>query len=89
MAQDLAEWRQWLAENHHAASQYYDKAVMTLSGGALGLSLAFVKDIAPDPEETWALVGAWASFAASLLFIFTSQGSIVNNIRGSMRAGRT
>jgi hypothetical protein len=66
MAQDLAEWRQWLAEKHHAASQDYDKAVMTLAGGALGLSLAFVKDIAPDPEDTWALVGAWALFAASL-----------------------
>lgn len=44
-----------LLKAHHTATQDYDKAVFTLAGGALGISLAFVRDIAPKPVPEWLL----------------------------------
>jgi hypothetical protein len=58
--------------------------VFTLSGGALGISLAFLRDIAPKPSHEWALATAWALLAVSLVFIFvsllTSQAAILRQI---------
>src|SRR5580698_4563845 len=34
-------------DNVHAAQQEFDKAILTLSAGLLGISLAFIKDIVP------------------------------------------
>jgi hypothetical protein len=76
--------RDWLVKAHHTASQDYDKAVMTLAAGALGLSLAFIDDIAPEPKHVWAIAIAWTLLSVSLLLIFvsflTSQGAILNEI---------
>lgn len=41
--------RRWLRQADHTASRDFDKAIMTLAAGALGVSIAFVHDIAPDP----------------------------------------
>lgn len=40
------EYRQTLINLEQQMQSTYDKAVMTLSGGALGISLAFLKDVA-------------------------------------------
>lgn len=48
----------------------YDKAVMTLSGGALAVSFAFVKDIiggTPDPITMPELFCAWIFLSTSML----------------------
>jgi hypothetical protein len=45
---------------------------MTLSAGALGLSLAFIKDIAPDPVSVWALQTSWILMGLALALIVTS-----------------
>ena len=78
------EWREWLVQTHHQASQDFDKAVVTLSGAALGISLAFIRDIAPHPTLEWALSVAWVCLTVSLLLIFvtllTSQKSLLNSI---------
>jgi hypothetical protein len=46
MAEDA--YRQWLVEAYQKSSDAYDKAVMTLAAGALGISLAFVHQVAPQ-----------------------------------------
>lgn len=45
---------------------------MTLSGGGLALSLAFVKDIAENPTHTCLLKTAWVLLAASLFLVLAS-----------------
>jgi hypothetical protein len=77
-------YRETLVESHHTASQDFDKAIMTLAGGGLGLSIAFIHEVAPHPEHLWAVGIAWGLLTASLLLIvfsfLTSQGAILARI---------
>lgn len=52
----------------------FDRWVVTLSGGALGLSIAFVKDlVAPGPATAvWMLGVSWLLFGASIGSALTS-----------------
>jgi hypothetical protein len=74
------EWdpedRRRLIASNEAATRDFDTTVRALAGGALGVSIAFVHEIAPKPEHTWVLGAAWALFAAALalnLFSFLTQ----------------
>ena len=61
------DYRQWLVVAEQKAQADYDKTVLTLSGGALGISFAFVKDIVGDNpivHSSW-LVMAWVFWALS------------------------
>jgi hypothetical protein len=72
---DLKEYRDWLIKADYKASEAYDKAVMTLSGGALGISITFIHDIAPapNPGTLYWLVIAWCAFGASIACILISK----------------
>lgn len=65
----LDDYRGWLVKADHEASQAYDKTLLTLAGGALGVSFAFVKDLAPHPtpDTIPLLIYGWSAFASSLL----------------------
>jgi hypothetical protein len=80
----LDEDRTWLRQAVHTASQDFDKAIMTLSGGALGLSITFVHDIAPHPDHKWALGIAWTAFTVSLVLILISHLTSQEASRGMM-----
>jgi len=82
-ADDIREYRQWLVKADQQAATDFDKAIMTLSGGALGISIAFLKDVAPAPrpETKIYLIIAWGAFAVSL-------GAILLSYLMSMRAIR-
>lgn len=54
------------------ASRDYDKALLTLAAGALGVSIAFVHNVAPHPKDTFWLGLAWGLFAASLVCVVAS-----------------
>lgn len=58
----------------YAASQEFDRAILTLSAGALGLSLAFIKDIVPLNKAIHLLLlfGSWVFFVASILLMLVS-----------------
>ena len=58
----------------HAALQEFDRAILTLSAGALGLSLAFIKDIVPLNKAIHLvlLFGSWVLFGASILLTLVS-----------------
>lgn len=64
--------RKRLTDLHEKATDAFDRSIMTLAGGALGISLAFVHDVAPKPRHTWVMGVSWLCFAASLLLILGS-----------------
>jgi hypothetical protein len=68
----LADHRRHLLETLYAESQQFDKAVMTLAAGALGISIAFVNNVAPDPRMTEWLAASWVLLALSLLCVLVS-----------------
>lgn len=68
MADDLKQYRASLIETVRALNESYDKMLLTLSGGALALSIAFLKDVVTlenlkNPEL---LLLSWGAFIVSL-----------------------
>lgn len=83
----LKDYRTFLMTAAQKESAAYDQAVMTLSGGALGISITFIHDIAPAPKAgtIWLLGIAWCllalSIAAILISKLTSQWALRRAIR--------
>lgn len=79
---DLTSYRDQLVQAYMEESKAFDKAVMTLSGGTLGLSLTFIKDVVrePRPGTITLLALAWTalgfSIVAILISMLTSQGAL-------------
>src|SRR2546428_10913521 len=67
------EYRAELESAYRKTCDDYDKALLALSGGAIGLSMAFIKDIVrTEPiRASCLLVSAWISWAASLALVIT------------------
>ena len=65
----------------------YDKAVAALSGGALGLSFAFLRDVvksAPPKSSDW-LFAAWISWGLSIICVLYSFLSSAQAMRRAIR----
>jgi hypothetical protein len=75
------EERKSLVEAEREQSHLFDKAILTLAGWALGLSLTFIRDIVSNhkPVQIYWLILAWLFFGASMLStlisFLTSQGA--------------
>lgn len=63
------EERKSLVDAEREQSQLFDKAILTLAGGAFGLSLTFIKDMISNhkPIQIYWLILAWTCFCASML----------------------
>ena len=63
-----------ILEGRQANYEAQDTAILTISSGGLGASLAFIKDIVPLKEAilTWVLVGSWLMFLFSIFSILAS-----------------
>jgi len=75
MDKRLSEYRTSLVSVEQKAQEEFDKTILALSGGGLGISFAFVKDIVgPQPlAHSWLLLASWTMWAlsvASVLFSF-------------------
>lgn len=70
----MAEYRKWLVAAEQKSQEDFDKTVLTLSGGALGISFAFLKDIVgPQPIVlSGFLLAAWFAWAFSTFSVLTS-----------------
>lgn len=71
---ELAEYRRHCVDAGQKAQEDFDKSVLSLSGGALGVSFAFLKDvIGPGPVRgsVW-LVAAWTVWALSIVAVLSS-----------------
>lgn len=82
-----ADRYKWLRQTDHEASRDFDKAIMTLSAGALGVSIAFIHDVAPDPKMVPLLGVSWIAFALSLLLILFSFLTSQRALRKEMTVG--
>jgi len=63
------EERKSLIEAELEESRLFDRAILTLSAGAFGLSLAFIRQIAPTIRDgsQFLLICSWACFSLSIL----------------------
>lgn len=66
--------RKMLIEAIKDSASSFDKAILTFGSGAFAISIAFLKDIAPNPHpNTLPLLGwSWLLFAASLVLILVA-----------------
>lgn len=83
----IAEYRQWLVAAEQKSQESFDKTVLSLSGGALGISFIFLKDVihtAPVVLPAF-LLAAWVCWGLSSLAIlisfFMSQQALKRAIR--------
>lgn len=63
----LYKEREILIDEYREATRSFDQNMLTLSAGALGLSITFINFIAPTPHETTYVVYAWYFFISTLL----------------------
>jgi len=71
--QAYLEERKLLIDAEREASRSFDQAMITLSAGALGLSVTFIEKLAPAPAVSqWLLYSAWSCFTVALLAILSS-----------------
>jgi len=73
-AQSSDEYRSTLSVGLQKSQEDFDKTMATLSGGALGVSFAFLKDIIGQRPVNLVglLVGAWACWAVSAAIVLIS-----------------
>lgn len=73
--QEYLQHRNYLIATSIDQMGQFDKLIVTLSGGALALSLTFIKDISPNPIpcSKWLIFGAWGFFTISLVSVLLSH----------------
>jgi hypothetical protein len=75
MNRDLKEYRTGLVETVQKLNESYDKLIVTLSSGALGLSLVFLKDVVKEEpiQGSSLLISAWVLFVLSLTSVLSAM----------------
>jgi hypothetical protein len=72
--QEYLDERKILIELESRSAQGFDTAVISLSGGALALSISFINQIAGRvPRFKWLLIVAWSSLVFSLIAMTVSH----------------
>lgn len=68
------DYRKILIAAEQKSQDSYDKTIVSLSGGALGISLLFIKNIVGESEPVlvWAVITAWCLWAASITSVVIS-----------------
>ena len=74
MDKQLQEYRSLLITSEQKAQEDYDKTVLSLSGGALGVSFAFVKDVVGSQSMAHSefLLMAWIAWGISATCVLAS-----------------
>jgi len=68
----LRRHREALVEQYRAIVEAYDKAILSLGGGALGVSFVFVRDLRDELEHQYLLLASWLMLAGSIAVIVGS-----------------
>lgn len=85
MDKDLKEYRTELIRTVQKLNENYDKLIVTLAGGALGLSIVFLKDVIKQDQiqSPTLLFVAWILFILSLSSVL---GSLLFGIAANKKA---
>jgi hypothetical protein len=70
---DMEKYRQGLVDSIQKLNENFDKLLVTLSGGALALSITFLRDCVGSDQatHTYILFVSWILFVLSLTFILS------------------
>jgi hypothetical protein len=87
LPEHLQKYRETLLSADQKAQEEFDKAVLSLSGGALGVSLVFLKDVVGSKpiELPQLLMCAWAAWGFSTLSVLFSYHMSHLTIRTMIR----
>lgn len=71
---DLQEYRRWLVAAEQKSQEDFDKTVLSLSGGALGISFVFLKDVVGERAlvHPFCLLAAWVCWGISVISVLLS-----------------
>ena len=64
--EDYSRYREALQRSEDVSSDEFDKVMISLSGGALAISITFINQIAPEPKHFWLCIAAWIFFAVAM-----------------------
>jgi len=70
--QEYTEERKLLINAELESAKSFDKAILTLSAGAIGLSITFIQQLAPTLQAEKLLCVAWSGFILALLSTLSS-----------------
>ena len=77
MNDQLEKYRDYLVQSERKSFEAYDKGLLTLSGGALGISIVFIRDIiGPEPLEC--IINLNFLFSAWLCWGITLGGTLIS-----------
>ncbi len=74
MNKDLSEYRSTLVQAEQKSIESYDKSLLTLSGGALAISLVFIGNVIGESamEVPKILISAWICLGLTISFTLAS-----------------
>jgi hypothetical protein len=84
--EEMLEQRKHLIDLQSQSSQSFDATIVALAGGALTISISFIRQTIPEalPGTTWTLVITWlfllAALLSSLFSHFTSQFALMESV---------
>lgn len=84
---NLSDYRQWLMAAEQKSQEDFDKTVLSLSGGALGVSFVFLKNVVGIPNihsPLW-LVGSWVSWGVSSICVLASFYTSHHSLRRAIK----
>jgi len=84
---ELTDYRKHVMLAEQQAQEDFDKTVITLSGGALGVSFAFIGNVIRDKPliNGSFLFYAWWSWAASVSVVLVSYFLSIRSLRTALR----
>lgn len=87
MADELEDYRKHLAAAEQKAQEDFDKTLIALAGGGLGVSFTFVDKFLNGhvPSAVPFLYYSWIVWSASLLVVFTSYFCSIRALRRALR----
>lgn len=87
MADELDDYRKHLATAEQKVQEEFDKTIVTLSGGGLGISLTFVDKFIKSgvPVDVTLLYYTWIAWATSVGVIFASHFCSIRALRCALK----
>ena len=89
--EELEEYRKHIAEAGQKAQEEFDKTIIALSGGGLGISFSFVGNFIKDkPAHSIPfLYYSWIGWSFSLLFVLCSYFCSIHALRRTLEQSYT